>query len=273
MKKSTRNFLAYFVSFIFGCFATYSAAWFVSTHFIHQIIMQNVQNSANNGYEFTGTVTPFYNFPFKPNAEISGVIKHEDMQYDFPSVIIKSWFIPSTELSLTLPKGLKVSHASAAGVSLIDDWGVDFASLQINVPSPLLHSFSKRDVTIWRDLGGKFQIKHLMLQKDALKVTSHGDLSFNNNLQIAGLMQTRITNYNILVDFLKSEKIITGRQATVVNMALKAISSEDDNKDAYVQAPIQIIDSVLYVGPIRVFEVPQINWDTDISSADTEASY
>ncbi|MBI1273469.1 MAG: DUF2125 domain-containing protein [Alphaproteobacteria bacterium] len=113
----------------------------------------------------------------------------------------------------------------------------------------------------WRDNGGTIEIESIALERGALRLLADGTIALDRNLQPEGALGSKITGFQEAVDDLVAGGTMDRTLGGVVKGALLLFSKPDKETGMQtVDAPITVQNRSLYIGPIAVLKLPELQW-------------
>jgi len=113
----------------------------------------------------------------------------------------------------------------------------------------------------WRDAGGVLQIQRFVANWGPLAITAEGTLALDRNLQPLFAGTANVRGYSEAIDALVQAGMMQPNQATGSKIALAAmVKPGDDGGPPAAKLPITIQDGFLFVGPLKLAQMPRIVW-------------
>jgi len=113
----------------------------------------------------------------------------------------------------------------------------------------------------WRDAGGVLQIQKFAADWGPLAITAEGTLALDGNLQPLFAGTANVRGYNETIDALAQAGMMELGQVTGAKIALAAMTKPgDDGEPPAAKLPITIQDGFLFVGPLKLAQMPRIVW-------------
>jgi hypothetical protein len=133
-----------------------------------------------------------------------------------------------------------------------------------DVPDPRLRT----SVAAWNAAGGVAEFDSFFLQWGPLVFATKGTLGLDDDEQPEGVFSGQIGNHEEVLRTLMANNYIPKRDAPMLNSALNLFSkhSKIGGKEG-IDVPITVQLGGLFLGPVRVFEFPEITWDVDAPTA------
>lgn len=114
----------------------------------------------------------------------------------------------------------------------------------------------------WRRDGGVIEVERLGLAWAALGLDADGTVALDRKLQPVGAMTARITGFRETVDALVAAGKVRPRVAMTAKIVLGVLAkTPEDGGPSRVTAPLSAQDGALYIGPVKLFDLPVIRWD------------
>ena len=134
------------------------------------------------------------------------------------------------------------------------------------VPDPRV----KSSVAAWNTGGGIAEFDSFFLQWGALIFGAKGTLGLDDDLQPEGVFSSQIGNHEEVLKTLMAADYIPKRDAPMLNSALNLFSKKSSiGGKSGIEVPITVQLGGLFLGPVRVFEFPEIEWEAADQPAPT----
>ena len=162
--------------------------------------------------------------------------------------------------------GLSLS-AKATRVVLTSEkplpFGVDVptldASLRIMGPPPDI--FDKASVAAWNTESGVIEWDNFDLAWGPLTLSAKGTLGLDDDLQPEGAFSGKIGGQDDVIRALLDQGWIAKRQANMLNSVLNLFARPGKIAEKpSLEMPIAVQMGGLFLGPVRIFEFPEIEW-------------
>ncbi len=182
--------------------------------------------------------------------------------------------IPSAQLSLDRLKRAKGDYQSAswslsgstAGLSLPwfsasplgNNLGLSLKARLIGIikRGPLIQSLED-----WRDRGGTIELEKLKLKHGPLKINTNGTLALDGKLQPIGALTANLEGFFETIDALKRLGVVKARNAITAKIMLGVLSrTPKGGGPAILNLALTAQKRHLYLGPVRLLELPEVNW-------------
>ncbi len=138
----------------------------------------------------------------------------------------------------------------------IDHWALGL-TLKGAVPDgPLVQA-----VSAWRDAGGTIEVDNLRLQWGGLGVNANGTLALDRQLQPVAAFSGGVQGFGVILGALVAADWLTPEQASLVGIALAALSRPGPDGKPQITAPFTIQNGKMYLGPARLGPAPRIVWE------------
>jgi hypothetical protein len=133
------------------------------------------------------------------------------------------------------------------------------AKLDAYVTGPLGPGRPSQVLATWRDSGGVLQVKELVANWGPLALTSEGTFALDEQLQPIGAFTAVVRGFNEAIDSAVAARLVTPNQGTATKLWLNA-RAEKDEGGLKVKLPLTIQDGFVSMGPIKLAQVPYIEW-------------
>jgi hypothetical protein len=145
----------------------------------------------------------------------------------------------------TLPLGNLIQHMELAAYAT--------GTLRPGRPSESLAA--------WRDAGGVLQIQKLVANWGPLAIAAEGTLALDGQMQPLFAGTATVRGYSEAIDALVQARMMDPGGATGAKIALAAMAKpSDDGGPPAAKLPLTIQDGFLFVGPLRLAQMPRIVW-------------
>lgn len=136
------------------------------------------------------------------------------------------------------------------------------ASLRVMDAVP---DFRRRDsVATWNNAMGVVEFDDLLMEWGALRVTAKGTLGFDDDLQPEGAFSSAINDQSAVLKALAKQGLVSDRQLGMLNSAIALLARPAGDKTS-VEVPITIQLGGLFLGPVRIFVFPEIQWPKTVA--------
>lgn len=238
--------------------ATYIGGWFYMEHKMNQAIDQfyNATGPAM-GIAFLGNRPQVYGFPGVPVIVYKKGFKTNNINFVFSKVKITGYPIPYFPLNVKYKSGFHYwENNSKTWASLKD------VNLTIKMPTSLPKSVSKFHLKEWQKNVGTIDIKNLSLTAEEVALTAFGTIGLDNDLQPICALKSKVYYYDKIINFLTKAGKITPLAGAIAISTLNAMAEEKEEVPGVkaVKLDIKIEDQELYVGPIKVIDIPTVDW-------------
>ena len=120
---------------------------------------------------------------------------------------------------------------------------------------------SKDTLMGWRDNGGTMEVERLQLKYDPLMIQGNGTLALDGDMQLVGAFSARIQGFFETVEQLHRGGVVRGPDATMAKVVLGMLAKHPDTGGPpSISLPLTIQDGTFFAGPVRLLEMPKINW-------------
>ena len=162
-----------------------------------------------------------------------------------------SWSLSGSMADLSLP-WLK---ASPLGVM------VERLSLKAHLIGNIKAGALVHSLEDWRDKGGTIELKNMNLRHGPLKIKTDGTLALDGKLQPIGALTAHLEGFFETIDALKRLGVVKARNAITAKILMGVLSrTPAGGGPAVLNLALTAQDRYLYVGPVRLLKLPEINW-------------
>ncbi|MBX7147145.1 MAG: DUF2125 domain-containing protein [Alphaproteobacteria bacterium] len=112
----------------------------------------------------------------------------------------------------------------------------------------------------WSKEGGILNINYMFLDWSPLWLEGNGTFAFDPNMQPLLAMTANIKGYNETIEKLKEAKLLKPTDSAIGQFLLSGLSNKNTEGQPEVKLSITIQQGWFYLGPIKLFPIPQINW-------------
>ncbi len=170
-------------------------------------------------------------------------------------------------------------HMTVDAMTLPDSFSSPFGlnadkiDLGLRVLGPVPDPRVKEAVAAWNEAGGALVFDKLDLDWGALVLAAKGTLALDDDLQPEGAFSSQIGNHKKVLQALIEAGYIPKHEETMLGSALDLFAKHVDiNGVAGIEVPIAVQLGGLFLGPVKVFEYPEIIWGGEAPvSADAPA--
>jgi len=123
-------------------------------------------------------------------------------------------------------------------------------------------AFSTASLAIRTDSGGFVEIKEIQLNWGQVELKGAGNLRLDGALQPVLRLDTRMRGWDALIDALVIQGQLKFTEALLAKGALALLAKPaDDGGPPALRVPISVRDgNRVYLGPVRIWRLPQVQW-------------
>ncbi len=197
-------------------------------------------------------------FPFTPVVSFSGSITETNgTQWSFQKIEFKGFPLPGFSQHLEVPQGLEIS-----GPMFPRSIQLDEAYLTIKLPLNLPTTYTETSMRAWQQANGEMPVERLSFKAKELSVNGQGVLNLDDKLQPSGQIMTRVVGMDALLADLTEQGILKGQSAIMAQSFLQLINQKDPQTgEVYFETPVRIQNRGIFLGPMRVGNLPEIVWE------------
>lgn len=199
-----------------------------------------------------------YGFPGSPAITFKGsVTEANGTIWTFPELTYRGFPIPGFRMSLETPKGFSIQ-----GPLFPNPIEISEGSLFILLPRDLPQSMKVAPLRAWQQKGGMIPVEYLQIRSGDLNVLGRGHLELDENLQLAGTIDSRITGMETMLQTLSDRGILKGQSAVMAQSFLQMLVKVDPvTNEKFFDTQIRIQKRGVFLGPLRIGYMPEILWD------------
>lgn len=112
----------------------------------------------------------------------------------------------------------------------------------------------------WSTAGGAIDLKDVTLDWPPVALSGEGSLALDQNLQPMGAFTARVAGFTDGLDIMVREQRMSRDEAAVAKAMLGLMAKPGPGGRAEISVPLTVQDRQLSAGPLKLFEVPQIDW-------------
>ena len=125
-----------------------------------------------------------------------------------------------------------------------------------------LEDTTRRAAEAWRDGGGTVELAGFVLRWDGLDISGDGTLALDGELQPTGAMTLSVQGFGTVIDTLVARGVIRPGPAATARTILGLMArTPKEGHTPVLKAPLSIQNRKLFVGPVRLAELPAIVWE------------
>src|SRR5262249_38659530 len=119
----------------------------------------------------------------------------------------------------------------------------------------------KESVDAWNHDSGIVEFDNLHMEWGPLMLTAKGTMGFDDDLQPEGAFSSTIGNQDEVLKALMRSNFIAQRQEAMLSSAM-SLFAKPSSVDSItgVEVPIAVQLGGLFLGPVKIFSFPQIEW-------------
>jgi Uncharacterized protein conserved in bacteria (DUF2125) len=211
-------------------------------------------------------------FSYDRESRITGAYLHEfgarldgQISVDFDSLESRFHFDPAAPLlkdGKSIEFNVAIENATVTNPTPLPLGSlIQHADLAAYVTGTLQPGRPSESLAAWRDAGGVLQIQRFVANWGPLAVTAEGTLTLDGQMQPLFAGTAMVRGYNETIDALAQAGMMELGQVTGAKIALAAMSKPSDaGGPPAAKLPITIQDGFLFVGPLKLAQMPRIVW-------------
>lgn len=140
--------------------------------------------------------------------------------------------------------------------------GIDSFSLRSVIPREIPKGTDLRGrLRRWSDEGGVVEVERLTLVADPLSLGAVGTVALDDWLQPQAAFTAQLRGFFEALDQLEKQDVIRSRDASIAKVVLGAMAKQPpDGGPLALELPITIQESMLYLGPVALAQLPPLRW-------------
>ena len=112
----------------------------------------------------------------------------------------------------------------------------------------------------WSDAGGAINLKDVTLDWPPVVLSGEGSIALDQNLQPMGAFTARMAGFTDALDIMVREQRMRPDEAAVAKAMLGLMAKPGPGGRAEIGMPLTVQDRQLSSGPLKLFELPRIDW-------------
>lgn len=260
-KKAYFKALRFFLFLLLFCGGLYTGFWFWFAARIEQgaqDFILDLQKRPDIGVVVRGLGVS--GFPGTPVVTFSGTIHDSATAVHIPALRVRGVFLPGSVLDAEIPQGYAIhSTRPFAFQNLLL---AQIVRIRVVIPAHLPADFSENSMRMWRDGGNAIALEDItILRDDGLAIMGAGGIGLDEDLQPDVRLRLAILRPDLLVRDLADGKILGGTQENIVRAVVSALTKDDGS----LHTDCAIRNGGMYLGPVRVGNVPFLLWPPEPS--------
>lgn len=138
---------------------------------------------------------------------------------------------------------------------------IDRIAVALAVKGTIPSGPRREALAAWRADGGTLEVEKLDLGWGDLGVAANGTLALDQALQPEGALTATIKGYGAIIDALVGGGTMKAGDAAVAKLALGLLAKPGPDGSSQVNAPVTIQGGRLFIGPARVYRLPNFTWE------------
>ena len=235
----------------------YCGIWFYAAHKIKSEVHHIYEREApKNGYKLLGDAPKVTGFPGKHIISVNTGIEIENTKLTFDSASIKT--IPLAGQ----PLEININNLAIYDPLKETPYEIFNVNATLIPPKNMPTTLTEQDLLPWQKLNQKINIKHLHIEANDMHLTSNGFAGLDSALQPNINLQTKMTGYIKLVEFItKNNKNVSPIAGAIAMSVLNGMAKEDPaTGEKFVEFDLVVKDRALAIGPVKAIKVPKIYW-------------
>lgn len=165
--------------------------------------------------------------------------------------LIPSFGLDGDLFGLTLPEGQRLPLGRTIGR----------IALRATIMGRIPPGRASAGLPLWQQEGGTVEISRLNMGWGPLVVQATGTMALDATLQPVGALTGTIAGYGETIEALAAARLIKPGAALVGKFALGALARRPDGGGRpEIEVPLTLQNNWLYIGPVKLLQVPIIHW-------------
>lgn len=258
MKKLLSTFLFSLSGIIVLLFFLYSLMWYLVAKQTQKQIDALWENAAGSGVQISGEKPIVGGYPSPPTIHFEGkILDSQGIEWTIPSFELLGFFVPGQVLYAELPKGATISGEDLPEKKI----NITAAALRVRLPEDLPMSLREAPIKEWQQNSGSIAIEWISVVAPPLSFDGNGTIGLDEKLQISADIPLQIKGVDVLIANLTERKIITGKEALMVQGLAQVLNEKDpETGEPIMNANLSIQKRGVFIGPMRIATLPHIIW-------------
>lgn len=244
--------------FVLALLFIYSALWFYSSVVIQENITRKIEELSRKGVTIENADYSVKGFPFKHIIVFKGKVSYGLMSVNIPVLNVKGFLLNGQFIEISAPNGVEIfamNNNKGFSVKVVELY------FETRIPDEIPSDFTESEMRIWQENGNNLLFRDIYAKINHMTMTGDGEISLDNNFQPRSNFNLRVTDYDLLLNHLKNESIITEDAFKMFNLAAKFISKQDsETQEIYIDLPVILDRSLLRIGPAKIANIGFISW-------------
>ena len=233
----------------------YTGLWLWMAGYVRAQFDKYLEEAREKNITITTRSINVRGYPFTHEVRFSGRVAMDGVVAEIPALHVRSLFIPGKPIRIEIPQGLSIVEPADSAI-----WSLDRLLIESVIPASLPGALTHEDMTAWKQAGGELVLNNFELRKKELQIIGNGTLGLDDTLQPTGLVNARVTGHLAFLMWLQQNGYVDTRQGILATTILRGLSKTDDENNNYMDVALTLQNRTLFVGPLRVTEVPAIVW-------------
>jgi hypothetical protein len=236
----------------------YSAGWYFLAQEIEKATDDFYHTEAPPlGLTMAGDEPEVTGFPLAPAILYREGIASGSYAARFPLLRLEGFPFPGLPYSASFPQGIEFGDVTDEN-PLIE---LNHFSLDIVVPPSFPESSGENHIRHWQQNVGTIEISDYHIISGIVEIQGNGTVGLDQNLQPTANLAARVRNHEDIVQYYVETEQIKPLAAALALSALRALEQSDPaTGETYVEAPLVIQDNELYIGPVKLADLPPVEW-------------
>ena len=245
------------VGFVIGLVVLYTGLWFFAAYRVNQSVEKyyTVDGPAA-GITFYGELPKVSGFPGKLTLTYRKGFATDKLTVTFPEIKVSAYPVPGLPLTATAAQGLDLKNLHTHQVL-----GLGYLETIITIPRSLPETTRQADIQKWQQGHQEITLRKIEAQAQKMQILAKGAVSLDTNLQPILLLDSKIYQYEELINYLVNTGQLKSLPAALALSALNAMAQTDiETNQTFAQFDILLQDRQVFLGPVKTIKVPAVIW-------------
>lgn len=258
MKKFLSLFLLSLSGLVVLVSCLYSLMWYLVAQQTQKQIDALWQSATASDIKISGEKPRIKGYPSPPTLHFQGKITDKQgTEWTIPALDVLGFFVPAQTIYAELPQGLTVTGEIIPEKKIV----VTAAALKLSLPGDLPLSLHEKPIKAWQARGGYLSVQWVSVVSPPLSFEGNGTIGLDEALQITADLPLKIKGVDILLANLAERKVITGKEALMVQGLAQVLNEKDPKTgESIMSANLQIQKRGVFIGPMRIATLQEIVW-------------
>ena len=271
LKSDIKSILLWTIIIVFGC---YTAFWFTISHFLNKQIMAYQEHLPATEQLLDVSVTGFP-APHTVRAAYRKSLPEHGIAVSIPALTVQSFFIPGHDVTIDLPRGLRIKALSDTPVlpsqktkKALQSLSIDAVHIKTQIVKSLPRNISERAIRNWYEKGhAQIPVTEFTIRSGDIEITGSGVIALDEALQPDISSEIRIFDPAHLLEMISRYDLLNDKEDKVMRFMVASMQQTDEASGRpYIDLPITLQNRALRLGAVRVGYIDLIQWANEDNS-------